>query len=633
MTDPTGRYVFTDDPIVNATHLNQLQTDRANGDHAIAQDALGAGIVAGLTFQTSSPPSMSMLLTTGSAYNALGQRLAVDLATVIDFGNDNTTGVLLPTIPTAGSTRWVSVVLRPFNQTVPGDLGAGQPFDRIVDSVQVKVIAGATAAPGAAVLPAIHTDDVLLGSVLLTSATTAVRTEDVSFTNVLVAWTAARVRAESAERMLRATPTNPPSLKIAVSPGLFFVDGEVRAYDGTLMATPFAPDATRYRIDLLHYDPDASPPLQIATGTPAMTLGGAVRPSTKGLFPIAFVTLTPADTAITAEGIEDARPWFVRDRTYIRRYQYTVVPSSLTSWTLPFAYTPGELMVYVNGGRLYPGLGYTEDSPTQITFTPGITSGSQVLVETIRPKEPLSTRLASVVETLDGLLVGGTVTVEDRGAGLHTYVRPISLMTQAKTVFTQDAEAVLAATGFPASVHRYLYASYSGAPGTLTFTFSGQEPDASLTWMGSLGGPPNRAYRYLGTVRSDSSGNLYPGTFTPREARYEPSDRPLADFAVAPSSGGLSQMSLAGFAPPFARRVRIETKVVGVGGGTGSVSLRRLGASGAWTIAAASPAGDAWATCEVGCNSSQQVETDATGVGGGGFLSAATFYARGWSAP
>ena len=46
MTDPTGRFVFTDDPIVNATHLNQLQTDRANGDHAIAQDALGIGIAA-----------------------------------------------------------------------------------------------------------------------------------------------------------------------------------------------------------------------------------------------------------------------------------------------------------------------------------------------------------------------------------------------------------------------------------------------------------------------------------------------------------------------------------------------------------------------------------------------------------
>ena len=629
MTDPTGRFVFTDDPIVNATHLNQLQTDRANGDHAIAQDALGAGIVGGLTFQTSAPPSMSMLLATGVAYNALGRRLSIETPTTVDFGHDNTTGTPLSTIPASGSVRWVSVVLRPYDQLVPADTGAGEAFDRVVESQQIKVIAGATAAPGAATLPALHTDDVLLGSVLLTSTTTAVRAEDVSFENVLTAWTAARVRAESAERMLRATPTNPPSLKIAVSPGLFYIDGEAVSHDGTLMPTPFVPDATRYRTDLLHYVPGGSPPLAIAMGELATTRDGAARPSTAGKFPIAFVTLTPADTAITADQIVDARPWLTRARTFTRRYQYTVPSGSISSLTLPFAYPSGQLAVYVNGGRLFQTLGFDEVDTHTISLSPSVTAGSTILVETILPQDPQRYALASIDAVLDGLLVGGTVTVEDRGAGLHTYVQPISMMTLARSVFTQDAEAVLAATGFPASVHRYLYASYSGTPGTLTFSFSGQEPDASLTWMGSVGGAPNRAYRYLATVRSDSSGNLYPGTFSQRDARYEPSDRPLADFAVAPTSGGVSQMSLAGFAPPFARRVRIETKATGFGGGTGVVRVRRLGATGAWTIAAWSPTGDAWGTCEVGCDASQQVGTDLSDP----LISAGVFYMRGWSAP
>lgn len=625
-----GTIDFTDGPAVLASHLLTVQSDRRNGDRQLARELLGVGIVRGLTLNSTAPESLAGQVTPGYAYNVNGQRLGLDEPVAIDWSHDNTTGTAVATAPPSGQTRWVSIVLRPGSETVLADTGAGEPFDRVNETTRVLVVGGAAAAPGAAVLPALQAGDVLLGSVLLTSTTTAVRGRDISFENVVRSRTANDAYAAAKERQLEPSPTMPPSLRVRVAAGIFYIDGEQHWHSGTLMPMEFVPDATRYCTGLLFFRRDGT--IDVDYGPLSITLEGATRPTTVGRMPLAFVTLRPAATAIFPEDIVDARPWFRLDTSYLRTFVYPVVGSSASVVTLPFGFTADQIQVFVDGSLLNEDASYTVSVSTrQITFVTPVPIGQTIRVDAIQAGDAGGIHLAQIAEKFDGLIVGGTVTVENRGAGLRAYIAPISRLFLSQGSWTQDAEAFISGAGLPVTSFRYLYATFTATPGVLSFVLSAQEPDDSLTYMGNPLGAPNRNYRFLAALRTDASGNLLPGTFTPREARYEPSDRPLADFEVAYSATTAgAPMSVSAFAPPFARRLRLEAKAVGLGGGTGLVLVRKHGATGAYTVAASSPSGEMWNTCEIGCDANQVVDTDLSSM----FLSAGDtkFYVRGWYA-
>lgn len=151
----------------------------------LVNDRLGSGIITGLTVGESAPASLSVVVAAGTAYSQdapngdLGTRISVAAPTPVDCSVDEngvSTGVAV------NMERYISVVARfsriPANVRQDINMPQAEYMDQFEGAV-LKVKAGAAAATGAAVKPAIASSEQLLCDLKITYLKTTIVTADI----------------------------------------------------------------------------------------------------------------------------------------------------------------------------------------------------------------------------------------------------------------------------------------------------------------------------------------------------------------------------------------------------------------------------------------------------------------------
>lgn len=566
------RKAYHRDFVVEHTDVHTWQDNAENADRAIVTDLLGYGIAAGLTLTEQSSPNLTLQLAAGVAYDALGRRINVPANVTVNLGTDtdgNTTGVA------SGQERFVAVYLR-FKRTAEDPSTAPDAttvYTTQRETYEVLRVAGASAPVSTATYPATPSGNpVLLGRVKITNGMTAIRTTDVRLLDVPVLNRAEDVYDESVRRDGEVSPTDPPSMALRVAAGRFNIDDTHVAYTGGTSPTFTAPTSNP-RIDLLYLAANGT--LGVRQGTEASS---PVRPSTRGVLPLAFVGLSPSQTTITPQNLQDARG-FQRATTGTRRYYETTGTSSQTALNLPFAYTPGAhcLEVIVDGAVLAESE-YTETDATTVTLLSALSGGEKVSVRALDTSALETVALASVTDSLNGLLIGGNYSVKDIGSGTKIYIAPIQLVVLGQRSYSATGGFTITPSGYAAGAWRYLYLYASG--GTLAVEVSPTPPDDSYTWKGGASG----THRYLGPIRTDGSGVPLPGH------QYEGWwywDRTLfttgLNVLTAGTQTSWTSVSCASLVPPVGSTVTLallELQVNASGAANGGVEVRKINAPG-----------------------------------------------------
>lgn len=614
-----NRQDFYDPLLVSELHLNRLQDDAEGADRALVLDHLGAGIAYGLQLAETSPaPDLQLTVTAGAAYDALGRRVAVPADGAVDLSTDH---LGASTAVAAGNERYVSVYLR-FVRTEdePYSDPAATPTTghlRQEESFELLVVAGTEAALGAGVLPAPPTGNpVLLGTILRTNGQTQVFNRDVMLTSVSVAHRAADVHAESIERVLECSPTNPPSMSVLVAGGRVLLDGT-----SVLVATGPSPalvaPAGNPRIDLVYVTSAGA--LAVRQGTEAASPS---RPSVRGVLPVAFVGLSVGQVAIEDGSIEDARPWFQAETGTARVHRQVAVGGEALI-ALPFSYTTGAhaLMVTVNGAAL-DETEYAETTASSITLGAALIAADVLVVRALEV-QPLGTvALEQVTDDLSGLLLGAEVVAEDRGAGMRLYVSPLSVVL-AKRRLATVAESTVVPGALAAATWHYLYAYNAG--GAVAFELSVTPPDASRVFKSG-----DTSRRYLASVRTDGAGVPWPFRRTPSGThRWRRTAMATVDTEVL--SAGMAavwtDVSLAALVPPHARLATVRAMLgAPIAGGNLELRTRGTAASSLNLYAPATAAGTiVREELELETDSTQQVQYQTAGGG-----ETATLHVVGW---
>lgn len=493
------RQDFADDFVVDTLHLNRLQDDIEADRRRLLADLVGVGIAFGLTLVQLPTPALGLRITPGVAYTPAGRRVEVAVAVDVDLTQDH---LAESTAPSAGQERYLAVYLRPTRtESEPWTDGNGDTHPiRAVESYAVRVVKGASASPGLAVVPApVHADDVLLGRVLRAAATTAFYSVDVRLVNVARVHRAADVHAESVERQFEVVPTDPPSLSVVVSAGSYRRNGVHIAHPTTTVG-PFAlPSSGQSRVDLIYSNAGA---LVVRAGTPFATGSGIVYPETRGVFPVAFVALDAGQPAILPEHILDARPFIDVTTTHARVHRAVATPGQ-TVFTLPWEYEPGQgaIQVFLDGLRL-DSLEVTETDVDRVALVTPATGGEVFYAYSLDLPSPTGRMpLERIDDDLSGLLDWRGCFTADR-TGMKLVIPPIRCCILDRVRRFTATETVIDATGLSPGTCA-LYAKASGATG-LSFEIVATQPESSGTWKA---GTTN--HRYLAPLVVDAGGVIY----------------------------------------------------------------------------------------------------------------------------
>lgn len=569
--------VLPDDYIVEASDWATVQTNVENADRDVVMDLHGAGIAYGLELTERPTPSMSLSVAAGVAYDAIGRRVELAAPTTVSLSVDSDGA---STAVSSGQERYVAVYLR-FKRTNSDAYTADTvtTYRTQTESSELVVVKGASASLGTGVVPGAPTGNpILLGRVKITNGMTAILTTNILFGAVPILRRASDIHANSVQRFLECSPTDPPSMAVVVTAGKVNIDGTWKSYAGGTTSTITAP-SSHPRIDLVCLDSTGA--LTVVTGTEAASPS---KPSTRGKLPIAFITLAVGQTTITDTDIVDGRA-FLQTQTVFRDHYSALATASQTVITLPFAYTTGThaLDVYVDG-VLKPESSYTETSSTSVTLGAGLSGGERITVYALRASPLESVPLAQVSDTLSGLALGGGIAVEDRGSGNRIYIDPLALCVIGNRSY-RDADGDYISGSWSAYTWYYVHAYVSG--GALAYTAlsgSGNTPDGALTWRDD--GLTTPTHRFLGAFRTDGLGQALQcyrrgcdasaWTYYQRSAVSNPSN---LEALTAGTDTSWTDVPLASLVPPHARMVEVEVEVVTSSGGTGGVDLRTKGAA------------------------------------------------------
>lgn len=562
-----------DEYVVDASDWLALQTNAEAADGHRVTDLIGPGGVAtGLDLTEQASPDMTLQLSAGVAYDTLGRRLDVPSTQTVNLAAD-TEGT--STAVGSGQERYVAVYLR-FKRVNadPYSLNGTTVYLTQTESYEILRAAGDAASAGTAVVPAAPTGNpVLLGRVLITHGMTSVRTNDVRLVSVPLLHRNADLYDDALTRMFEVSTEDPPSMKLVVAAGRANLDGTHTLYAGGTTGTFTAP-VSHPRIDLVALNSAGT--LVTIAGTEAAS---PTRPSTAGYLPIAFVSLAVGQTAITDASIADARPW-LQAQTARRRYYEATAATSQTVINLPFTYVLGAHAIEVAvDGVVYAESQYTETNTSRVTLGSALSGGEKITVRATQVAELEAVALEQVTDDLSGLLVGGGVAYEDRGATLKLYVDPIAMTVIQRRSYTFAGSAT-SLSSMSANAWRYLYAYVSS--GALATVFSATAPDEARVWLDD----DARTHRYLTAVRTDSGGIPLMFHRTGGVVLYDRSNLGASDLDAL--TGGTSNtwatVSLAGFVPPHARQVLVEVEVTTGSGANAGAELRTYGATGAGVL-------------------------------------------------
>lgn len=566
---------FADDFVVEPSHLNRLQTDVQALRGRLVADYLRAGIAHGLELTETSPLGMHLELGTGVAYSASGRRMEVATPEEVDL---TTTYLNGSTAPAAAQERYVAIYLHPARvESEPWtDTNGDKQNLRALESYEVRVVAGASASTGLAVVPAApDADDVLVGRVLRTSAMTSVRTTDVRVLDVARATRAEDVYAESVERALEVAPTDPPSLSVVVAGGDVVING-VRLSIATTTVPAFTPPASsgQSRIDLIGVSTGGV--VTVRAGTEFATAGLPVYPSTRGLLPIAFVGLDEGQTKIAGAHLADARPFLAATVPFARTHR-VALSAAQTAVTLPWGYAQGlaALQVFLDGVRL-DTTEFSETSPTEITLTTPAGGGEILFVYALDVQDPVAPLpLAQVADDLSGILLWRGCYTEVRSGHQSVVIPPMQACVIGNVRRYTTLESVVTADALSGSTRYYLYAYASGATG-LAFELSTTAPTTDALWKtGAVG-----THRYLAYVPTTSGGTAY--NFRRESGGYqvwrhsEAITAAAMRLALGSTSGAWSTTTWGVAVPPSARLVRALVAANSDSGG-GVVAVRAPG--------------------------------------------------------
>lgn len=480
------RQAFWNGLIVTDTHLNRLQDNTESADRNLVLDLIGTGVAYGLELVQLTPtPSLTVTLKAGGAIDGLGRRLYLAADTPVDLSQDSNA---VNTAVSSGQERVVDVYLR-FKRNEAQDGGTGPLNFLQTESVEILRVMGTAAVAGTAVPPAAPTGNPrLVGRMLRTFGQTAIYTRDFFTSVVQRIQRGADLHATSPQRRLECTPTDPPSMAVRVAGAEVLIDdGYVSVATGN-SPTMTAP-VTNPRIDLVYVQANGT--LAIRAGTENVS---PVRPSTRGVLPVAFVGLDPGQVAILEEHIEDARPW-LEARTSIQRVHRFVAAGGETVIALPFSYTLGvhALEVLKNGTEL-DETQYTETSTTSITLGVALTAGQVLVVRSLdaspmgMPTAHAATHLAGgadaltglalsqIADDLSGLRLGGDDVEWDAVAGKFN-IQAVQLLVIGKKRCSSAAQAWGPGTLSATQIY-YAYAADNGAGG-INYEASTTAPDAA----------------------------------------------------------------------------------------------------------------------------------------------------------
>lgn len=491
------RQDFADDFMVDTLHLNRLQDDIEADRRRLLADLLGVGIAHGLTLSQLPSPGLALRVAPGVAYTPAGRRIEVAVALDVDLTEDY---LGASTAPSSGQERYLALYLRPTRVTSESwtdTFGVVRQI-RAVEGYEARVVAGASAAPGLAVVPAaVHADDVLLGRVLRASGTTAFYSIDVRLSDVVRAARAADVHAESVERDFEVVPTDPPGLSVLVSAGSYRRNG-VRMTHVAQTVGPFSlPSSGMSRVDLVY---SAGGVLAIRAGTPFATGSTVLYPDTRNAFPIAFVALDAGQPAILPEHILDARPFLDVTTTHARTHR-AVMSLAQVMVPLPWAYETGQgaIRVYLDGVRLDPTQ-FTEGDPTRVDLNTPAAGGEVVFVESLDLPDPTARMpLERIDDDLSGELAWRGCFTADR-TGQKIVVPPIRCCIIDRVRRFTTAEVEVVAAGLASSTIHCLYAKPFGATG-LEFEVTTTPPEPTGHWKTGT-----TTHRYLATFVTNGSG-------------------------------------------------------------------------------------------------------------------------------
>lgn len=562
-----------DEYVVDAADWLAIQTNAETADGARVTDLVGpGGVASGLDLTEQVSPDMTLQLSAGVAYDTLGRRLDVPSVQTVNLAAD-TEGT--STAVGSGQERYVAIYVSSSRTNAdPYSLNGTTVYLTQTESYEILRVAGDSASSGTAIVPAAPTGNpVLLGRVLITHGMTAVRTNDVRLASVPLLHRNADLYSDSVARLLEVSTEDPPSMKLVVASGRVNLDGTHMLYAGGTTGTFTAP-VSNPRIDLVALNSAGS--LVTITGTEAAT---PTRPSTAGYLPIAFVSLAVGQTAITDGNIADARPW-LQAQTARRRYYEATASASQTIINLPFTYVLGAHAIEVAvDGVVYAESQYTETNTSRITLGSALSGGEKITVRATQVAELEAVALEQVTDDLSGLLAGGDIAYEDRGATLKLYVSPIAMTVIQRQSYTFAGSAT-SLSAISANAWRYLYAYVSS--GAIATEFSTTAPDEAKVWRDDGA----RTHRFLGAVRTDSGGIPLMFHRTGGVVLYDRSNLGASDLNAL--TGGTSNtwatVSLAGFVPPHARHVLVELEVTTGSGTSGGVELRSYGATGAGAL-------------------------------------------------
>lgn len=568
-----------EDYVVEPSDWLVTQTNAETADKRLVLDLLsGGGIASGLDLTQQATPNMTLQLAAGVAYDPTGRRVNVPSTQTVNLAADSDGA---STAVSSGNERYVGIYVR-FKRTNSSpwtDPTGVTVYLTQTESFEVRVVAGAAAAVGTAVYPAAPSGDpILLGRVKITNGMTAVLTTDVRLVNVPVIHRPEDQYAAAVERYLEVSVADPPNMTVVVAAGKCVIDDVWYSYAGGTTSAFTAP-STNPRIDLVALDSAGS--LVVVPGTEAST---PARPPTKGVLPIAFITLAVGQTKITDAHVTDARP-FLRSNTTVRRHYAATATASQTTFNLPFSYRPGShsLTVVVDGLTLAESE-YTETSGTVVTTAP-MTGGEKVTIYA-QESAPLETvALQQVTDTLSGLLMLGGCAVEDQGGGVRLYVDPVALCVIGNVSYRLPTGYDVAGSGLSSNTwyHAYLSVSGGGLVASVSSSVS-HAPADDMTWRGDSGASPT--HRFLTAARTDSGGTLlrFRRCGLPGAGGVVLYDRcalgaTALNVLTAGTDNTWTTVSLSSFVPPHARQVLIEVEVAASAGNNAGAEVRTYGGS------------------------------------------------------
>lgn len=550
------RQQFYDPLVVDESHLNRLQFDIENAIARVLSDHLGEGIAWGLVLTEATPtPDLTLRLSPGAAYASDGSRVEVPTTAAVDLSVDYLGASTAPS--GAGFERVIAVYVRPARtQEEAYSDPAADPttgYLRQRETYEVLVVAGASALTGTGLPPAAPGGavPVLLGRVVRAFGQTAFITTQILLGEVVRAARAADLHADAVERHLEVSPSDPPSMVLVVAGGGVQINGTHLAIAPGASPTFVAPSADPC-IALLGVTPSGT--LDVRYGAESAT---PVRPSTRGLLPVAWVGLDPGQTTIVDEQIEDARPWLSVDTAAIRTHR-VVGTAAQTVVPLPFAYpqSAGALLVTIDG-VLLDATEFTETSQVSITLGAALAGGEVVVVRALD--------VAPLSDDRSGLLIGGEVWVPAAG---ELWVGTIETLTLGGRNHRRATTGNIGFATASASTWYYLFAfegalAGPGAPPPIEFEVSLTPPDEARLFKSG-----GSTHRYLAPLRTNGAGGNWPFRRIGREHVWT---RTLITGDTIVLAGGAATtdtvVSLAAFVPPHARLVRVFVSLTATSAG------------------------------------------------------------------